>query len=627
MENEKNKEYIIYYVYYNIINNTYFIDSGESPDHKIGKNFVNIGNIELTDQEVSEIRTSSNDRVYIKKTDKKAQQIIHDKVGEFIDFDKVQKAIAQLCYNFKTNENYKYKIKKEEKEIQIKEEERNKDGKITTKGEKIKIYSIEYKKFEELCDNLSKIINNPLSENKELNTNFLINYTVGLENIIINEINKIGEDKEKTYSLLSYFSEKLLNIYDEIKETKNDDKVIYINCLFSIYDKILKSRYDGKSNDFKSDINDYAKFFKEIINKIIQKEEEENKYKYRHFYIYKNEEGKYYVVEYENGEKEFLKKSTLSGYEYIKEVFLGESDISKFEEADGIGIFESVSNFVSSMSTNRFKAKEVKPISNNEVDYDYAPYSEVYARPVVDEAIEKEIGKIKEEEEERLRKEEEERKKKEEEKELVQEIILPSPKPQISINKNDGIIDKIIKYLPPEDKIKTEDTGSEKLLKGIKEDICSLQINEMVDEEAKKYSEETKKCSGETRKSKEEIAEEIKKNKENEIKEGCLEKETEYTIEAFRRKYTGQKEYKYEKEYIEGGKVKIKIKNYFGDEKDLEMITSEPLQTLENFAKDIIDGKLKQNNSDIIEEQDGKYIYKNIYENIYKKNRSIILKH
>lgn len=196
----------------------------------------------------------------------------------------------------------------------------------------------------------------------------------------------------------------------------------------------------------------------------------------------------------------------------------------------------------------------------------------------------------------------------------MQQIILPSPKPQISINKSDGIIDKIIRYLLPEDKIKTEDTGSEKLLNEIKEEIRSLQINKMVNEEAKEYS-------GETRKNKEEIAKKIKEDKENEIKEECLKKETEYTVEAFRRKYGGKDEqkYEYEKEYIEGGKVKIKIKNYFRDEKDLEIITSEPLQTLENFAKDIIDGKLKQNNSDIIEEQDGKYIYKNIHENIHEK--------
>lgn len=43
-----------------------------------------------------------------------------------------------------------------------------------------------------------------------------------------------------------------------------------------------------------------------------------------------------------------------------------------------------------------------------------------------------------------------------------------------------------------------------------------------------------------------------------------------------------------------------------------------PLQTLENLVKDIIDDKLKQDNGDIIEEQDGKYIYKNIYKNIYE---------
>lgn len=281
-----------YYLYYNIIDNTYCIDSKEfnSEDgyDKIYKNFANIGKIELTDQEVSGIKASSNDRVYIKKENKEARKIIYGKAEGRIDFDKVQKVIAQLCYNFKVDENYKYNFKEEEKEIQI-EEERNENREITTEGEKTNIYLIEYKKFEELCNNLLEIINNPPFKSEELNTKFLINYTVGLENIIINEIIKIGKDKEKTYLLLSYFSKKLLDVYDKIKETENYGKVIYINCLFSIYDKILKIRCEENEN-LKNNIWKYARFFKTTIEKIITKEEEQIiKDDYRHFYIYKKD--------------------------------------------------------------------------------------------------------------------------------------------------------------------------------------------------------------------------------------------------------------------------------------------------------------------------------------------------
>lgn len=350
-----------YFVYYNIINNTYCIDSRESSDD-IGKNFVNIGKIELTQEEKDKINKSNSNQVYIKKENEEARKNIYGKVEGFIKFDDVEKAIAQLCYNFKVNENYKYNFKAE-KEIQIKEEEINENGEITTGGEKINIYSIKYKKFEELCNNLLEIINNPHFKGEESNTNFLIDYTVGLEKIIIDKIIEVGEEsievgekKKKIYSLLDYFSEKLLNIYNEIKETKNYGKVIYINCLFSIYDKILESRNINEEINYSTDC---AYFFrKNVIKKILDQEKQE------HFYVYEildkemenssegeNFDKNYYIVK---SKEKFLNANKGKEYKYVKEIHIVKDDQEEYEKMPGFGFANSIFSIFNNRSLNPF---------------------------------------------------------------------------------------------------------------------------------------------------------------------------------------------------------------------------------------------------------------------------------